>query len=173
MDTFSVIGQTLAAEFDLPDAATTTRIVTRLLVAALLGALIGWERERGGHPAGLRTHILVSMGAALFVLGPWLAGVETDALSRVMQGIVQGIGFIGAGAIIKQATRGTETIHGLTSAAGIWLAAAIGMTAGMGREAGAIIATLIALVVLGLLPKVVDAGMGDNGTDSAGNGQGG
>lgn len=154
METLSVVGQVLATEFALPDVATTTRIFSRLLVAALLGALIGWERERGGHPAGLRTHILVSMGAALFVVGPWLAGVDIDPLSRVMQGIVQGIGFIGAGAILKQ-VRG-DRIHGLTSAAGIWLAAAIGMTAGLGREVAAIIATLIALVVLGLLPKVVE-----------------
>lgn len=159
MDTLTVIGQTLAAEFALPDAATTTRIVSRLLMAVLLGAAIGWERERGGHPAGLRTHILVSIGAALFMLGPQLAGVGIDPLSRVMQGIVQGIGFLGAGAIIKQAHG--DHVHGLTSAAGIWLAAAIGMTAGLGREVEAIIATVIALLVLGLLPKVVDTARDD------------
>lgn len=151
MSILNEIGSTLAREFALPEVSTITSITTRLLMAALLGGLIGWERERGGHAAGLRTHILVAVGAALFVLAPALAGVDEDPLSRVMQGIVQGIGFLGAGAIIKH---GHDNVHGLTSAAGIWLAAAIGMTAGLGREVEAMIATVIALLVLGLLPKI-------------------
>lgn len=150
MDIASEIGTALAREFALPDAGTTTSIVVRLLVATVLGALLGYERERGGHPAGLKTHILVSAGSALFVLVPLLAGASMDATTRVMQGVVQGIGFLGAGAILKQAS--DDRIQGLTSAAGILLAAAIGMTAGLGKEIAAIIATVIALGVFWLIP---------------------
>lgn len=152
MDIASEIGTALAREFALPDVATTTTIIVRLLVATVLGAFLGYERERSGHAAGLKTHILVSAGSALFVLVPLLAGASVDATTRVMQGVVQGIGFLGAGAILKQAS--DDRIQGLTSAAGIWLAAAIGMTAGLGKEIAAIIATLIALGVFWLIPRL-------------------
>ncbi len=152
MDILGEIGATLAQEFALPDARTVTLIIARLLTATLLGALLGLERERGGHPAGLKTHILVAAGSALFVLTPLVAGADMDATTRVMQGVVQGIGFLGAGAILKQAA--DDRIQGLTSAAGIWLAAAIGMTAGLGREVAAIIATLLALGVFWLIPRL-------------------
>lgn len=147
------IGQALAREFALPDVGTTTLIVARLLTATILGGLVGMERERTGHPAGLRTHILVSIGSALFVLAPLLAGIETEAVTRVMQGIVQGIGFLGAGAILKQVNG--DRVEGLTSAAGIWMTAAIGMAAGMGQEVIAVAATGFALVVIALLPRLV------------------
>ncbi len=155
MQSWQIITQTIAAEFsDIPTLADLTRITLRLLVAGALGGLLGFERERKGKSAGLRTHMLVAIGAALFVLISLQAGAdsESDALSRVLQGIVAGIGFLGAGAIIKSAQH--EGATGLTTAAGIWLTAAIGVAAGMGQLALAMLSTLLALIILALLPKV-------------------
>ena len=85
----------------LPDTRQLARIGIRLLVAMLLGAVVGIQREQTGKPAGVRTHMLVSLGAALFVLAPVEAGMTSDDLSRVIQGLATGIGFIGGGAILK------------------------------------------------------------------------
>jgi putative Mg2+ transporter-C (MgtC) family protein len=112
----------------LPDVRQMVSLVTRLLTAMILGALIGAQRERSGKPAGLRTHMLVAMGGALFVLAPLEARMELDGVSRVIQGIVTGIGFIGAGAILKLQDK--REIEGLTTAAGIWMTAAVGIAAG-------------------------------------------
>ncbi len=144
---------TVQAEFsDLLDPEPLTRVVLRLSVALLLGAAIGWERERREADAGLRTHMLVCMGAALFVLVPAEAGLSQEGLSRVMQGIVSGIGFLGAGAVLKSSAEGR--IHGLTTAASVWATAAIGMAAGLGREATAVLATVFVLVVLAALRRL-------------------
>ncbi|MEO7199260.1 MAG: MgtC/SapB family protein [Dokdonella sp.] len=151
MSVIAEISQALASEFDLPDAGTTTVIVVRLLTAATLGGLLGMERESKGRAAGLKTHILVALGSALFVMAPLLAGIEPGDVTRVMQGIVSGIGFLGAGAIIK--LERSERIEGLTTAAGIWMVAAIGMAAGMGMEILALATTLIALGVVSMIPK--------------------
>src|SRR4051812_32382330 len=125
------IGDALREDFsDLPDAGHVTRIVVRLAVAAALGGALGYERARAGKPAGLRTHMLVALGAALFVLVPQQAGVAAADMTRVLQGLATGIGFLGAGAILKRG----EGVEGLTTAAGIWLTAAIGIAAGLGRE---------------------------------------
>jgi len=141
---------TLQAEFsDLPDAAQWTRLLLRLGLALLLGAAIGYERESRGSTAGLRTHMLVALGTALFVLVPQQAGMSNDDLSRVIQGLVAGLGFLGAGAVLKQAETGH--VRGLTTAAGIWATAAIGVTVGLGREATAIVSTALVLAILGLL----------------------
>jgi len=137
----------------VPDAATLAVIAARVLTAALLGGLIGWERERKGRTAGLKTHILVAIGSALFVLAPLLADIDGGDVTRVMQGIVQGIGFLGAGAIIK--TEKGERVEGLTTAAGIWMTAAIGMAAGMGQEMVALITTVVALMVVNAVPRVL------------------
>ena len=144
---------TLVAEFsDLNQVAEITRISLRLLIAAILGGALGWERESRGKSAGIKTHILVCMGAALFVLVPQRSGVISDAeLGRIMQGIIAGIGFIGAGTILKG--RRDERPKGLTTAAGIWLTAAIGVSAGLGRETSAILSTALALLVMLLVPK--------------------
>ncbi len=107
------------------------RVVARVAVAALLGALLGWERERAGKAAGLRTHMLVALGAALFVLFPAEAGMDIADLSRVIQGVATGIGFIGAGTILKRPE--AEHVEGLTTAASIWLTGAIGMSVGAGQ----------------------------------------
>jgi putative Mg2+ transporter-C (MgtC) family protein len=141
----------LAAEFaNLPDADQAARLLVRLLLAALLGGMLGYEREHKGKDAGIRTHMLVAMGAALFVLVPQLGGMAIGDLSRVIQGVVTGIGFLGAGAIIKH--RDVESIRGLTTAAGVWLTAAVGIACGLGHEALAVISSILALAVLGLVP---------------------
>ncbi len=143
---------TLRAEFsDLTDVAQLTRLVVRLLLAALLGGLLGYEREQMGKAAGIRTHMLVAVGAALFVLVPQQGGMGIADMSRVIQGIVAGIGFLGAGAIIKQQRE--ENVQGLTTAAGVWMTAAIGIACGLGREATAVLSTLLALAVLTLVPR--------------------
>ena len=149
------IGDTLLAEFsDVTDVEQITRIMTRLLLAAVLGGVLGYEREHQGKAAGIRTHMLVAIGAALFVLMPQQAGMEIADQSRVIQGIVTGIGFLGAGAIIKH--RSEEDVKGLTTAAGVWLTGAIGIACGLGRESTAILSTLLALIVLAMVPRLVD-----------------
>jgi putative Mg2+ transporter-C (MgtC) family protein len=150
--TWDEVWSTVYAEFtDIGDGAGIVRIVVRLCVAVVLGGVLGWERESVGAPAGLRTHMLVSLGSALFVLIPLQAGMRLDDLSRVLQGVTAGIGFLGAGAILKQRDR--NDVRGLTTAASIWLTAALGVAAGMGREATALLSTLFALVILAILRR--------------------
>jgi len=145
---------TLRSEFaDVPDIKELTRILLRLTLAVFLGGLIGYEREAAGKPAGLRTHMLVAMGSALFVLVPLQAGMPLNDMSRVLQGLMSGIGFLGAGAIIKH-SGSEEDIRGLTTAASIWTVAAIGVACGLGREATAVIATLFGLTILQLLYRL-------------------
>ena len=147
------VWNTVLSEFsDIPDATQITRITLRLLVAAALGGLLGYERESQGKSAGVRTHMLVAIGAALFVLIPQQAGASTADLTRVLQGLIAGVGFLGAGAIIL-GTKQVET-QGLTTAAGIWVTAAIGAAAGMGRESTAVLSTFVALFVLSVLPWI-------------------
>jgi putative Mg2+ transporter-C (MgtC) family protein len=134
---------------DLGNVEDITRLCVRLLVASLLGGLLGWERESVGASAGLRTHMLVSLGSALFVLIPLQAGMEVTDLSRVLQGVTAGIGFLGAGAILKLTDK--KEIEGLTTAASVWLTAAVGIAAGMGMEATAVLSTLFAVAILSLL----------------------
>lgn len=154
MGMWQEIWNTVLAEFsDIPDATQITRITLRLLVAAALGGLLGYEREKQGKSAGVRTHMLVAIGAALFVLIPQQAGASTADLTRVLQGLIAGVGFLGAGTIIL-GTKQVET-RGLTTAAGIWVTAAIGAAAGMGRESTAVLSTLVALFVLSVVPWIV------------------
>jgi len=148
------IVDTVLAEFaDAADVEQITRILTRLMLAAVLGGVLGYERENQGKAAGIRTHMLVAMGSALFVLVPQQAGMTIPDLSRVIQGIVAGIGFLGAGAIIKN--RGEDDVQGLTTAAGVWMTAAIGIACGLGRESTALLSTLLALLVLAGVPKLL------------------
>ena len=143
----------LQADFtDLPGIAEVTQIVVRLLLAALLGGLLGLQREMVGKAAGIRTHMLVAMGSAFFVLIPYQAGMPLVDLSRVLQGVITGIGFLGAGAILKVSE--PQQIHGLTTAAGLWLTAAVGIAAGMGRETSAILGAGLAFIILAFLPRV-------------------
>ena len=149
------IVDTVLAEFsDATDVEQITRILTRLLLAAVLGGVLGYEREHQGKAAGIRTHMLVAIGAALFVLVPQQGGMLIADQSRVIQGIVTGIGFLGAGAIIKH--RSEDDVKGLTTAAGVWLTAAIGIACGLGRESTAILSTALALIVLAIMPRLAD-----------------
>lgn len=141
---------TIRHEFsDLADAEQVTRACVHLLVAVTLGGLLGYERETKGTAAGLRTHMLVALGAALFVLVPIQAGMSVPDMSRVLQGVISGIGFLGAGAIIKLSQ--DREIRGVTTAASIWLTAAIGVAAGMGMELTAVLSTFLALIILAVL----------------------
>jgi putative Mg2+ transporter-C (MgtC) family protein len=137
---------------DLPGVAAVTQSVLRLLLAGLLGGLVGFQREQAGKAAGLRTHMLVALGSAFFVMIPHQAGMSIADLSRVLQGIITGVGFLGAGTILKRPTE--EHIEGLTTAAGLWLTAAVGSAAGMGREASAMLGTVLAFLILALLPRI-------------------
>ena len=151
------VWQTLQAEFaDIGDARQLTQITVRLLIAALLGGILGFEREQKGKAAGVRTHMLVALGAALFVLVPQMSGSQADAMSRVVQGVIAGIGFLGAGTILKgKEDEEGQHVKGLTTAAGLWMTAAIGVAAGMGRESTAVLSTLLALMVFSVMPRVV------------------
>lgn len=125
-------------------------MVLRLLLAVALGGVIGYQRERAGKPAGLRTHILICVGAALFTLASIYGFTDSDA-ARVAAGVVAGVGFLGAGAILH---RGGGIVEGLTTAATIWAVAAIGLTVGSGLYLVPTVATAITLVVL-LLPHPI------------------
>ena len=150
---WQTVTDTLRQEFsDLSDTTQWIRLLLRLGLAVLLGALIGYEREQRDSAAGLRTHMLVALGSALFVLVPQQAGLSNDELSRVLQGLVAGVGFLGAGAVIKQTQSGQ--VHGLTTAAGIWSTAAIGVAVGMGREATAIVSAITVYLILGLVLRL-------------------
>src|SRR6185436_20660140 len=136
----------------VPNGPQLIRVVTRVLVAALLGALLGWERQGAGKSAGLRTHMLVALGAALFVLFPAEAGMDIADLSRVIQGVATGIGFIGAGTILKRTE--SEHVEGLTTAASIWLTGAIGMAVGAGQVWLSALCAISAWVILFGLAKL-------------------
>ena len=133
--------------FGLTDRGQLLRIVIRLVAAGLLSGVIGYFREREHKPAGIRTHILVAVGSTVFVLSATSAGLQADAVSRVIQGIATGIGFIGAGAIIKH----KNDVKGLTTAAGLWITCAMGVLAGLGEVGLAIVVAAFGLFVLRVL----------------------
>lgn len=147
-----VLWQELTA--GLADVGQIERVLLRLITATLLGAVVGFERERAGKPAGFRTHILVCLGTAIVVLACSGSRMDMDGLSRVIQGIVTGIGFIGAGSILKLSEE--RDIQGLTTAAGLWMTAAIGIACGLGTIGLALIAAVLTLIVLGVL-RVIEA----------------
>ncbi|AFZ13815.1 MgtC/SapB transporter [Crinalium epipsammum PCC 9333] len=133
-------------------------LTIRLTLALIAGGVVGWNRQLSGKAAGLRTHMLVSLGAALFALVPLIASnsPSVDSLSRAIQGVATGIGFLGAGEILHQSTQetGKPQVRGLTSAAGIWVTAALGLIAGCGLwELGAI-GTLMTLFTLSVAKKI-------------------
>jgi len=137
---------------DLGNVAEHVRVVVRLFVATALAACLGWERERSGAVAGLRTHMLVALGVAVMIVGSQQSGISQAELSRVLQGIFAGVGFVGAAAIIRP--HDGERVHGVTTAASIWATAAIAAAAGLGLEAIAIVATIFAVVILAWLRRV-------------------
>jgi putative Mg2+ transporter-C (MgtC) family protein len=138
-------------------------VLLRLLLAAGLGAAIGLEREYHRKAAGLRTNMLIAIGAALFTVVSISLGRGGGVPDRVASQIVTGIGFLGGGAILRSRT----SVHGMTTAATIWVNAAIGMAAGAGEFAIATTATVLTLVVLVVLPPIEEycerrAGLPDN-----------
>jgi putative Mg2+ transporter-C (MgtC) family protein len=142
----------------IPDAEHLLRAVIRIAVSSILGAVIGIQREHTGKPAGLRTHMLVSMGATLFVLVPVEMGVSIGEVGRVIQGVATGIGFIGGGAILKLSAE--REVRGLTTAAGIWMTAAAGVAVGLGYIAVAALgigAAWLILSVVGRAERRVEA----------------
>lgn len=132
----------------LESSRQLVQLLIRMVVAVLLGFLVGIQREKVGKPAGARTHMLVSLGTAVVVLACAGMGMQYDAQSRVIQGIVTGIGFIGAGSILKLDQE--RKIQGLTTAAGLWMTAAIGIACGVGTIGIAIIAAVLTVIVLAL-----------------------
>ncbi|MCY7375800.1 MAG: MgtC/SapB family protein [Pyrinomonadaceae bacterium] len=145
-----IIWQELA--FGLPDKSQLIHVLIRLFAAALLGAVIGYQREVTNKPAGLRTHILVTLGTCVFVLACSGSGMDSDGLSRVIQGIITGIGFIGAGSILK--LHEERDVTGLTTSASVWMAAAVGVAVGLGVLGLAILATILTLIVLSFAVKL-------------------
>ena len=130
-----------------------TEIALRLLSATLIGAAVGLDREVRRKAAGLRTHALVALGASLLVVVILRQEPQTfehvDALARVIQGIMAGIGFLGGGAILKSSgANEQEAVHGLTTATSIWVVAALGMACGAGQWVAASIAGLLTVIVL-------------------------
>lgn len=133
----------------VPDWQQVTRASVRLLAALAAGALIGVQRELSRKPAGLRTHMLVALGTAAVVVASIEYGMQFDALSRVIQGLLTGIGFIGAGTILK--LTGEHEVIGLTTASSVWMTAAISVAIGLGQFALAFIAAALTWLVLAVL----------------------
>lgn len=151
--------------FETPDMHQLVRITIRLLFAVGLTAIIGWEREVGHKTAGLRTHMLVALGAALFTVASLEAAAKDSSdVTRVIQGVATGVGFIGGGAILKLESK--NRIRGLTTAGTIWLAAAIGVAAGLGKLGAAGIGILLAWIILVVLERAKGKALRDeNGED--------
>lgn len=157
---WDIVHATLADELaDMFDAEKATRAAVRITLAVVLGGLLGFERESHGKAAGVSTHMLVALGAALFVMVlqldcPRGECADTEALSRVMQGVAAGIGFLCAGTILKSDE--LARIKGLTTAAGIWMTTAIGVAVGFGSELMAMLATVVGLIILNVLHRLLE-----------------
>ena len=134
-----------------PDSTEIARIAVRLVVAVILGGILGLERAHMHKPAGMRTHMLVALGAAIVVLVPQLTGMSSADLSRVIQGIVTGIGFIGGGVILKMSEQ--HQIVGITTAASIWLTATLGIATGTGRLGLSVAGAILGLVILAVFGR--------------------
>lgn len=135
-------------------------IVARMLFAVALGAAVGWDREQAGKAAGLRTHMMVAMGAAIFTLLAFEGGKGMDQRygtggvdpMRVLQGIVGGLGFLGAGSILKSEKQ--HHVDGLTTAASIWVAGGLGAAAGIGSVLLGILGAALSLIILRVVRKL-------------------
>ncbi|MEX0939149.1 MAG: MgtC/SapB family protein [Pirellulales bacterium] len=135
------------------DLTNFTSAIVRLLAAVVLAGMVGLEREFHGRWAGLRTHMAVAMGAAVFaIVGTEVAPAPSTDITRVIQGIAAGIGFLGAGTILKLSDQ--VEVKGLTTASSIWLSAALGTAAGLGLYVLAFATTIVALGVLALLRPI-------------------
>jgi putative Mg2+ transporter-C (MgtC) family protein len=139
----------------LGDGGEVVLSVLRLLLASAAGFVVGWQRERSGKQAGPRTHMLVALGAALMMLAARQGGMAVDQLSRVMQGVAEGVGFIGGGVILKLTKK--QEVRGLTTAAGLWTTAALGLAAGLGRYLLVFIGVTLAWFVLSVVRRWEEA----------------
>ena len=136
---------------DIPDVEQVLLVAARLLAAALLGGVVGFERQWEGKSAGIRTHMLVALGAAAFTLIPLIAGADDQGVSRVIQGVAAGIGFLGAGLILPM--REERKVRGLTTAANIWVTAAAGVAVGAGFLWAAALTVGIAWIILDMVHR--------------------
>ncbi len=148
----------------MPSGPELLQISLRLFVATVAGALVGLQRELTHKPAGLRTHMLLSVGTALILVAADESGMSKSDLSRVLQGLITGIGFLGGGAILKLTAE--HEIHGLTTAAGLWLTATAGAAAGLGRLGLAVVGVCLGLLILSAFVKVEKA-LGLHSRDAA------
>jgi putative Mg2+ transporter-C (MgtC) family protein len=137
---------------ELPSAAEMAIVAIRLSVAIAVGGLLGFERAHVGKAAGVRTHMLVTLGAAIVVLVPHLIGMSSADISRIIQGTLTGIGFIGGGVILKMSEQ--HQIVGITTAASIWLTATLGIVAGTGRLGLAAVGAVLAFLILTLVGRL-------------------
>ncbi len=150
--------------YSVPHADHIVRVALRMAVALVIGTVIGLQRELSHKPAGLRTHLLVSLGTALLVVAAVNANMKSADISRVIQGLITGIGFLGGGTILKLTQE--HEIRGLTTAAGIWLTAAASVAAGLGEFAAAFIGVFFALIVLIAVGKLGGPSADRNETES-------
>jgi putative Mg2+ transporter-C (MgtC) family protein len=157
--------------FEISPNLSIETVVARLALATFLAMLIGFEREWHRKPAGLRTHMLVGLGAAAFFLisiefslGPLkdAEGLSPDP-TRIFQGVIAGIGFLGAGAIIQ----GRGNVRGLTTGAGIWVAGAVGLASGGGYVVIAVMLTVFTLLILVVAGYLEHRFLDDKGSDDA------
>lgn len=148
-----------------PPLDEVVRVVLRMVGSLVIGTIIGLQRELTHKPAGLRTHLLVALGSTLLVVAAVNAGMKSGDVSRVIQGLITGIGFLGGGTILKL-TREHE-IRGLTTAAGIWLTAAASVAVGLGKFVDAFVGVLFALIVLMAVGKFSSNGADASESDSS------
>jgi len=146
------LSSVLQHDFAAPEPLDIARVLVRLVLAMALAAAIGVERELRGTTAGLRTHMLLALGVATIVTGAMEAGMSSDTVGRVLQGVLAGVGFIGGGAILKEDRK--QVVKGLTTAASLWATAGIAAAAALGSGVVAVAATILALVILYVLWQV-------------------
>ena len=135
-----------------PNNVEIARIAVRVLVAIVLGGILGFQRAHVGKAAGVRTHMLVTLGAAIVVLLPQLTGMSSADLSRIIQGTLTGIGFIGGGVILKMSEQ--HQIVGIATAASIWLTATVGIATGTGRLGLAVVGAILAFIILTVVGRL-------------------
>ena len=136
----------------LPDWEIALQVAIRIVIAAILGGAIGLEREMKRKAAGLRTQMLVCMGATIVIVVARVDGIPLNEISRIIDGILTGIGFIGGGVILKLTL--TREVQGLTTAASIWTTAAIGIAVGLGQVWVAVLSMLVVWIILFVLGYV-------------------
>lgn len=151
-----------------------TDIGLRLIAATVIGSGVGLDRELRRKAAGLRTHALVALGSCLLtviVINAYPGAPHVDALSRVIQGIIAGVGFLGGGAILKSSgSNEQEMIHGLTTAASIWVVASLGIACGTGQWVASLFGatlTIIVLILGGAIDRAIKRIFKSNGTNAA------